>query len=206
MQRQILRELSFNRSCDSPHIVKYYTSFLTPDSSSIAICMEYCAGRSLDNVYKQVKKRGGRTGERVLGKIACGVLGGLSYLHERKIIHRGMRNLFKPCMTVDIKPSNILITQEGNVKLCDFGVSGELVDSLAGTFTGTSYYMAVSRPFLWCITDSPARTNTGWKLYGCVRCVVSSALFNGSCTKPISIPARRRSTLASDRITTIYRE
>jgi mitogen-activated protein kinase kinase len=148
MQRQILRELSFNRSCDSPHIVKYYTSFLTPDSSSIAICMEYCAGRSLDNVYKQVKKRGGRTGERVLGKIACGVLGGLSYLHERKIIHRGMRNLFRPCMTVDIKPSNILITQEGNVKLCDFGVSGELVDSLAGTFTGTSYYMAVSRPFL----------------------------------------------------------
>jgi mitogen-activated protein kinase kinase len=131
MQRQILRELSFNRSCDSPHIVKYYTSFLTPDSSSIAICMEYCAGRSLDNVYKQVKMRGGRTGERVLGKIACGVLGGLGYLHERKIIHR------------DIKPSNILITSDGNVKLCDFGVSGELVDSLAGTFTGTSYYMAV---------------------------------------------------------------
>jgi mitogen-activated protein kinase kinase len=89
MQRQILRELIFNRSCASPHIVRYYTSFLTIDSSSIAICMEYCAGRSLDNVYKQVKKRGGRTGERVLGKIACGVLGGLGYLHERKIIHRG---------------------------------------------------------------------------------------------------------------------
>jgi mitogen-activated protein kinase kinase len=90
MQRQILRELSFNRSCHSAHIVRYYTSFLTLDSSSIAICMEYCAGRSLDNVYKQVKSRGGRTGERVLGKIACGVLGGLGYLHERKIIHRGL--------------------------------------------------------------------------------------------------------------------
>jgi mitogen-activated protein kinase kinase len=141
MQRQILRELSFNRSCDSTHIVRYYTSFLTLDSSSIAICMEYCAGRSLDNVYKQVKKRGGRTGERVLGKIACGVLGGLSYLHERKIIHRGASYL--TLLTLDIKPSNILITREGNVKLCDFGVSGELVDSLAGTFTGTSYYMAV---------------------------------------------------------------
>jgi mitogen-activated protein kinase kinase len=103
--------------------------------------MEYCAGRSLDNVYKQVKSRGGRTGERVLGKIACGVLGGLSYLHERKIIHRGL-SLFA-LLNSDIKPSNILITKEGNVKLCDFGVSGELVDSLAGTFTGTSYYMAV---------------------------------------------------------------
>jgi mitogen-activated protein kinase kinase len=142
MQRQILRELSFNRSCDSPHIVRYYTSFLTLDSSSIAICMEYCAGRSLDNVYKHVKKRGGRTGERVLGKIACGVLGGLGYLHERKIIHRGMSPRLSE-LTVDIKPSNILITKEGSVKLCDFGVSGELVDSLAGTFTGTSYYMAV---------------------------------------------------------------
>jgi mitogen-activated protein kinase kinase len=108
--------------------------------------MEYCAGRSLDNVYKQVKKRGGRTGERVLGKIAVGVLGGLSYLHERKIIHRGTSPV-APSLTVDIKPSNILITKEGNVKLCDFGVSGELVDSLAGTFTGTSYYMAVLSQF-----------------------------------------------------------
>jgi mitogen-activated protein kinase kinase len=151
MQRQILRELSFNRSCDSPHIVRYYTSFLTLDSSSIAICMEYCAGRSLDNVYKQVKSRGGRTGERVLGKIACGVLGGLGYLHERKIIHRGLT--FSELADSDIKPSNILITKQGNVKLCDFGVSGELVDSLAGTFTGTSYYMAVT-PFQSTTNDS----------------------------------------------------
>lgn len=69
----------------------------------------------------------------MLGKIAEGVLQGLSYLHERRIIHR------------DIKPQNILLDDNGQVKLCDFGVSGEVVDSLATTFTGTSYYMAPER-------------------------------------------------------------
>jgi len=54
-----------------------------------AIAMEYCEGRSLEAVYKMIVTRGGRTNERVLGKIACGVLGGLTYLHEKHIVHRG---------------------------------------------------------------------------------------------------------------------
>jgi len=97
--------------------------------------MEFCEGGSLDSVYREVKKLGGRTGEKVLGKIAEGVLEGLTYLSGRKIIHR------------DIKPSNILLTRSGQVKLCDFGVSGELIGSKgnADTFIGTSYYMAPER-------------------------------------------------------------
>jgi len=58
-------------------------------SGTISIAMEYCAGGSLDGVYREVKKLGGRTGEKVLGKVAEGVLNGLTYLHGRKIIHRG---------------------------------------------------------------------------------------------------------------------
>ncbi|KAG5360314.1 MAP kinase kinase MKK1/SSP32 [Yarrowia sp. B02] len=133
LQKQIVRELRFNRTCSSPHIVKYYGTFLNDEAASIFIAMEYCGGGSLDAIYKRVKERGGRIGEKVLGKVAEGVLKGLSYLHERRIIHR------------DIKPQNILLDKEGQVKLCDFGVSGEVVNSLATTFTGTSYYMAPER-------------------------------------------------------------
>ncbi|CAO1614227.1 unnamed protein product [Parajaminaea phylloscopi] len=133
LHRQILREVSFNRTCQTPYIVRYFGAFLSADSLSIEICMEFCEGGSLDAIYKQVKARNGRTGEKILGKVAECVLKGLDYLHDRRIVHR------------DIKPSNIVVTRNGQIKLCDFGVSGELVNSLAGTFTGTSFYMAPER-------------------------------------------------------------
>lgn len=70
----------------------------------------------------------------MLGKIAEATLGGLTYLYiKHHIMHR------------DIKPSNVLVNSKGNIKLCDFGVSGELVNSVADTFVGTSTYMAPER-------------------------------------------------------------
>ncbi|SMN20222.1 similar to Saccharomyces cerevisiae YPL140C MKK2 Mitogen-activated kinase kinase involved in protein kinase C signaling pathway that controls cell integrity [Maudiozyma saulgeensis] len=132
-QKQIFRELQFNKSFKSDYIVRYYGMFTDEENSSIYIAMEYMGGRSLEAVYKNLMKRGGRISEKVLGKVAESVLRGLSYLHEKKIIHR------------DIKPQNILLSDSGEVKLCDFGVSGEAVNSLATTFTGTSFYMAPER-------------------------------------------------------------
>ena len=64
------------------------------DSGTISIAMEFCEGGSLDGVYREVKNRGGRTGEKVLGKVADGVLNGLTYLHKQKIIHRGVLQLY----------------------------------------------------------------------------------------------------------------
>lgn len=70
----------------------------------------------------------------VLGKIAEAILAGLTYLYRvHKIMHR------------DIKPSNVLVNSRGEIKLCDFGVSGELVNSVADTFVGTGTYMAPER-------------------------------------------------------------
>lgn len=134
IKRQIVREISFNKDCVSEHICRYYGAFVDSATATISIAMEFCEGGSLDSIYKEVKRLGGRTGEKVLGKIAEGVLGGLTYLHTRRIIHR------------DIKPSNILLCRDGAVKLCDFGVSGDFgTKGEANTFIGTSYYMAPER-------------------------------------------------------------
>lgn len=135
VHRQILRELQYNLHCSSPYIVKYYGTFLMEKESIIGIAMEYMGGKSLEAVYKRVASLDptNRINERVMGKIAELVLRGLSYLHLQQIIHR------------DIKPANILLDHLGNVKLCDFGVSGEAVNSLATTFVGTQYYMAPER-------------------------------------------------------------
>ena len=88
VKKQIKRELAFNKECASEHICKYYGAF-DDSSGTISIAMEFCEGGSLDGVYREVKKLGGRTGEKVLGKVAEGVLNGLTYLHGQKIIHRG---------------------------------------------------------------------------------------------------------------------
>jgi mitogen-activated protein kinase kinase len=70
----------------------------------------------------------------VLGKITESILAGLVYLYEaHRIMHR------------DIKPSNVLVNSRGNIKLCDFGVATETVNSVADTFVGTSTYMAPER-------------------------------------------------------------
>ena len=86
--------------------------------------------RSLDRISKDF----GPVRVDVLGKIAEAILNGLNYLYEvHRIMHR------------DIKPSNVLVNSRGSIKLIDFGVSGELVNSIADTFVGTSTYMAPER-------------------------------------------------------------
>ncbi|XP_014730028.1 PREDICTED: dual specificity mitogen-activated protein kinase kinase 5 [Sturnus vulgaris] len=61
------------------------------------------------------------------------VVKGLTYLWSLKILHR------------DVKPSNVLVSTRGQVKLCDFGVSTQLVNSIAKTYVGTNAYMAPER-------------------------------------------------------------
>ncbi|KAF9187174.1 Protein kinase C signaling pathway involved MAPKK protein [Haplosporangium sp. Z 767] len=131
-QKLLLRELKTLDRCHSPWIVTFYGAYM--DDDELAICMEYCEGGSMEAVYKRVAEKGQTISENILGKISEAVLNGLVYLHKmHHVMHR------------DLKPSNIVVTMDGRIKLCDFGVSGDLVNSLAETFVGTSYYMAPER-------------------------------------------------------------
>ena len=51
---------------------------------------------------------------------------------------------------IDVKPSNILVNSRGEIKICDFGVSGQLIDSMANSFVGTRSYMSVSWQYYAC--------------------------------------------------------
>ncbi|PAA86399.1 hypothetical protein BOX15_Mlig022817g1 [Macrostomum lignano] len=129
VRSQIIRELEVLHSCKSPYIVGYFGSFLADSSATICICMEYMNAGSLDLVLKQA----GRLPEPIVAKITQSVLRGLVYLRQINCLHR------------DVKPSNILVNLDGECKLCDFGVSGQLIDSMADSFVGTRSYMAPER-------------------------------------------------------------
>lgn len=126
---QILMELEILHKCDSPYIVDFYGAFFV--EGAVYMCMEYMDGGSLDNIYGKDRGVGD---EASLAYITECVIRGLKELKDTHyIIHR------------DVKPTNILVNTHGKVKLCDFGVSGNLVASLAKTNIGCQSYMAPER-------------------------------------------------------------
>ena len=151
IRKQIVTELKILHECQSPYIVGYFGSYQC--DGEINIFMEYMNGGSLDVVLRKI----GKIPESYTKKITYAVLRGLAYLREKhQIIHR------------DIKPSNILVNSAGEIKICDFGVSGQLIDSMANTFVGTRSYM------------SPERLQVSKLVSSAVRLINLSLLLQGS--------------------------
>ncbi|KAF0323638.1 MAP kinase kinase PBS2 [Colletotrichum asianum] len=122
----ILKELVILHECVSPYIIDFYGAFF--QEGAVYMCIEYMDGGSIDKLYT------GGIPEGVLRKITYSTVMGLKSLKdEHNIIHR------------DVKPTNILANTKGQVKICDFGVSGNLVASIAKTNIGCQSYMAPER-------------------------------------------------------------
>ncbi|KAI1300185.1 Serine/threonine-protein kinase 3 [Halotydeus destructor] len=124
---EIIKEISIMQQCDSPYVVKYYGSYFK--GSDLWIVMEYCGGGSVSDIMRLRKKT---LVEEEIATILKDTLEGLVYLHARRKIHR------------DIKAGNILLNSEGFAKLADFGVAGQLTDTMAkrNTVIGTPFWMA----------------------------------------------------------------
>ncbi|KZT08379.1 MAP kinase [Laetiporus sulphureus 93-53] len=122
----IIMELDILHRAVAPEIVEFYGAFFI--ESCVYYCMEYMDAGSLD------KLQGAGVPEDVLGRITGSMVRGLKFLKdELQIIHR------------DVKPTNVLVNRKGQIKLCDFGVSGQLEKSLAKTNIGCQSYMAPER-------------------------------------------------------------
>ncbi|XP_010896863.1 mitogen-activated protein kinase kinase kinase kinase 3 isoform X2 [Esox lucius] len=122
----VQQEIVMMKDCKHSNIVAYFGSYLRRDK--LWICMEYCGGGSLQDIYHVT----GPLTESQIAYVSRETLQGLYYLHNKGKMHR------------DIKGANILLTDNGYVKLADFGVSAQITMTIAKrkSFIGTPYWMA----------------------------------------------------------------
>ena len=121
------KEINMLKQCDSPYILKYYSSYLK--NNTFWIVLEFCDGGSLLDIMRITNKF---YNEKEIASIIKMVLKGLQFLHAQRKIHR------------DIKAGNILLSDEGVAKLGDFGVSAQLTNSISKKVSkiGTPYWMS----------------------------------------------------------------
>ena len=104
-EKQLLSEIKHK------YIVKYIFSCF--DNNNFYIGMEYCENKDLDKLINEYKNKNTKIEEKFIWKVAYQTLKALEYLHiEKKVVHN------------DVKPLNLLLTKDYDIKLTDFGISG----------------------------------------------------------------------------------
>ncbi|XP_072257059.1 serine/threonine-protein kinase 10 [Pyxicephalus adspersus] len=133
-------EIDILASCNHPNIVKLLGAFYY--ENKLWIMIEFCQGGAVDAIMLELDR--GLT-EPQIQAICKQMLEALAYLHSMKIIHR------------DLKAGNVLLTQDGDIKLADFGVSAKNVKTLQrrDSFIGTPYWMAPEVVMCETMKDAP---------------------------------------------------
>ncbi|XP_026386493.1 germinal center kinase 1-like isoform X2 [Papaver somniferum] len=124
---EIRGEIEMLQQCSHPNVVRYLGSY--QGEEYLWIVMEYCGGGSVADLMNVTDEA---LEEHQIAFVCREALKGLSYLHSIFKVHR------------DIKGGNILLTEQGEVKLGDFGVAAQLTRTMSkrNTFIGTPHWMA----------------------------------------------------------------
>lgn len=127
----VLRDLSKH-----PNLPEFNGIFLrkgnNAEDDQLWFVMELCTGGSVTDLVHELRQRNSRLNDNQIAYIIRETVKALVYLHENHCMHR------------DIKGHNILLTEQGNVKLVDFGVSSHLAATMArrNTSVGTPFWMS----------------------------------------------------------------
>jgi serine/threonine-protein kinase len=120
---RFMREIQLLASLDHPNIATLYTAM--PISNQLVVTMEFVEGRTLEERLKD-----GPLPAREAIEYACQALAALGYAHERGVVHG------------DIRPANLMVTADGQVKLTDFGIAKVVADRRPAAAGTTLDYMS----------------------------------------------------------------
>ncbi|KAG8893230.1 G2-specific serine/threonine protein kinase [Tulasnella sp. 403] len=152
-RKQIVAEVNILKDLNHPNIVRYHDRHVDRENGYLYILMEYCGGGDLGRLLAKARKQGRPLPEDIVWRYFYQLLLALQHCHypgssppsststtptEPNPLRRSQQILHR-----DIKPENVFLSDEGQLKLGDFGLSKQMGPaSLTNTYVGTPYYMS----------------------------------------------------------------